>query len=86
MKQDGPSLTIEGRSTTLVALSDFVGNLGNNDVLQKPIEIVNSQTEANGSVAKAGQQPTELIKFSVRAQVAEIKPKVTRGRGAAREK
>ena len=38
-------MTIEGRSTTLIALSDFVGNLGNSPILQKPIEIVNSQVQ-----------------------------------------
>ena len=39
LAQQGPSVTIEGRSTTLVALSDFVGNLGSNKLLLKPIEI-----------------------------------------------
>ena len=34
------AVTIEGRSTTLIALSDFVGNLGNGALLKKPIEIV----------------------------------------------
>src|SRR4051794_8555524 len=29
MNQDGDAVTIEGQSTTLIALSDFVGNLGN---------------------------------------------------------
>jgi type IV pilus assembly protein PilN len=82
MKQDGPTLTIEGRSTTLVALSDFVGNLGNNAILQKPIEIVNSQTEASRGVAnRPGQDPMEVVKFSVRAQLAGVAPKAVRGRG-----
>jgi type IV pilus assembly protein PilN len=38
-------VTIEGRSTTLIALSDFVGNLGASPLLQKPVEIVSSQVE-----------------------------------------
>ena len=45
MAQNGADLTIQGRSTTLIALSDFVGNLGTNPLLIKPIEIVNSQVE-----------------------------------------
>ena len=45
MVQNGPELTIQGRSTTLIALSDFVGNLGNNPLLIKPIEIVNSEVD-----------------------------------------
>jgi len=87
--QDGPAVTIEGRSTTLVALSDFVGNLGSNVVLQKPIEIVNSQVEVAPATASArsGQQPIETIRFTVRAQLAGVTPKATavpggRGRGA----
>ena len=40
MAQDGSALTIRGRSTTLIALSDFVGNLGRSPLLLKPIEIV----------------------------------------------
>ena len=30
LQQEGAAVTIEGRSTTLIALSDFVGNLGSN--------------------------------------------------------
>ncbi len=68
LEQDGPSVTIQGRSTTLIALSDFVGNLGNNAVLQKPIEIVKSQVESG--TAAQGTAGVELIQFTVRAQVA----------------
>ena len=35
MTQTAEQVTIEGRSTTLIALSDFVGNLGSNDLLQQ---------------------------------------------------
>jgi type IV pilus assembly protein PilN len=69
MIQEGPAVTIEGRSTTLVSLSDFVGNLGSNTLLQKPIEIVDSQVEAAAGAAP-GQQPVETIKFTVKAQLA----------------
>ena len=59
--QTGNSVTIEGRSTTLIALSDFVGNLGTNPLLAKPIEIVQSQVTGD-----AGQ---ELVEFTVRANI-----------------
>jgi type IV pilus assembly protein PilN len=69
--QNGAELTIQGRSTTLIALSDFVGNLGTNALLVKPIEIVNSEVDAAGArSAGAGQTPVETIKFTVKAQVA----------------
>jgi type IV pilus assembly protein PilN len=66
MKQEGPFLTIEGRTTTLIGLSDFVGNLGTNPVLQKPIEIMDSAAESEAAVRGATVGP-ELIKFKVRA-------------------
>ncbi len=80
MAQTGADLTIQGRSTTLIALSDFVGNLGNNPLLIKPIEIVNSEVEAVTAAVpgRGGQPPVETIRFTVRAKVA-----APRGRGAA---
>ena len=63
MQQTGADVTIEGRSTTLVALSDFVGNLGTNEFFKKPIEIVDSQVETGQ------QQGPEVIKFTVKAQL-----------------
>jgi type IV pilus assembly protein PilN len=86
MVQNGPELTIQGRSTTLIALSDFVGNLGNNPLLIKPIEIVNSEVDGSSSPqqVQGGQPPVETVRFTVKAQVAGIAPKSTgRGRGAA---
>ena len=66
MAQDGAAVTIQGRSTTLIALSDFVGNLGNGELLKKPIEIVNSQVDSG----RGGAQAVELINFTVKAQLA----------------
>jgi type IV pilus assembly protein PilN len=70
LDQQKNEMTIEGRSSTLIALSDFVGNLGGSGLLQKPIEIVSSQVESvqpsNGQGA-----PTDVIKFTVRAQLAQ---------------
>ena len=67
MEQAEGQVTLEGRSTTLIALSDFVGNLGNTSLLIRPIEIVNSQVQpATGSGAQA---TPELIQFTVRARI-----------------
>jgi type IV pilus assembly protein PilN len=85
MVQNGPELTIQGRSTTLIALSDFVGNLGTNPLLIKPIEIVNSEVDTSSSAQQAqkGQPAVETIRFTVKAQVAGVAPKGRGGRGAA---
>src|SRR6267378_7501042 len=45
LEQKGNDVTIQGQSTTLISLSDFVGNLGGIPLLQKPIEIVDSKVE-----------------------------------------
>ncbi len=65
LQQAGGDLTIEGRSTTLVALSDFVTNLGTTEFFKKPIEIVDSQVETGLNE----QQGPALIKFTVKAQL-----------------
>lgn len=72
LEQKGNDVTIQGESTTLISLSDFVGNLGASPLLQKPIEIVNSTVE---TVSATGQQTTagggvDLIKFAVKATLA----------------
>jgi type IV pilus assembly protein PilN len=76
LRQDQTGLTITGRSTTLIALSDFVGSLGSNDkLLKRPIDIVDSQVEtATGTAAAPGAPPVELIRFTVRAQIAGATP------------
>jgi len=73
LEQKGSDVTIQGQSTTLISLSDFVGNLGESPLLQKPIEIVNSTVETVGPTG----QPTggtgggiDLIKFTVKAQLS----------------
>jgi type IV pilus assembly protein PilN len=68
LKQEGPFLTIEGRTTTLIGLSDFVGNLGTNPVLQKPIEIMDSAAESEAAQRGSTVGP-ELIRFKVRASL-----------------
>lgn len=72
LQQEGEEVTIEGQSTTLIALSDFVGNLGSNPILQRPIEIVNSQVQpASGTGAAA---VPEVIQFTVRARINRPEP------------
>jgi type IV pilus assembly protein PilN len=66
MEQKGDALTIQGRANTLVAAADFVTNLDNSGLLQKPIDL-DTQVEAlqNGQ----GQPALEIYKFTVRASV-----------------
>lgn len=73
LTQTDTQVTIVGNSRTLVALSDFVGNLGGGSVLRRPIEIVDSQVqEGKGSGASA---TPDLIQFTVRAQLNKPEPK-----------
>jgi len=68
LEQKGTGITIQGQSTTLISLSDFVGNLGGTSLLEKPIEIVDSKVETvTGSGPGSG---VDLIKFTVKAQLA----------------
>ena len=54
------ALTIEGRTTVLTALSDFVANLESSGYFKRPVEIVNSQVEAS--------QTADLVRFTVKAE------------------
>jgi type IV pilus assembly protein PilN len=60
LKQDGNAVTIDGRCTSLTALSDFVANLEGSGYFQKSVEIVSSQTEAIAT------PPSEVVKFSIK--------------------
>ena len=60
LKQEGQSITIEGRCTSLTALSDFVANLEGTGYFQKSVEILSSQTEIIPT------PPGEVVKFSVK--------------------
>lgn len=62
LKQDGYDVTIEGRSTSLAALSDYVGNLEATRYFQRPIEIVQS------AVAPAQRDGVELIEFTIKGR------------------
>jgi type IV pilus assembly protein PilN len=75
LQQAGNTLTLSGRSTTLISLSDFVGNLGRSPLLQKPIEIVESQVDTVQGSGRQSGPPVELITFEVKAQMAAAAPK-----------
>jgi type IV pilus assembly protein PilN len=53
-------LTIEGRTTVLTALSDFVAGLESSGYFRRPVEIVSSQVE--------NQQSADLVRFTVKAE------------------
>lgn len=76
MKQQGlADVTIEGRATTMIALSDFVANLGNTPFFKKPIDIVESKAERD-------QKGVDLVAFTVKAQLANAPaPEAPAGRG-----
>ncbi len=79
MNETGTDVTMQGLSTTLIAVSDFVGNLGNTPLLKKPIEIVNTEVQTQQATA-AGQPGADVIKFTVKAQLADA---AANGSGAA---
>lgn len=60
LEQKGDVFTISGMTTSLQELSDFVANLESSAWFKKPVDIVDSQSDAN-------QKTTEMFKFSVRA-------------------
>ena len=88
--QQGTDVTIQGQSTTLISLSDFVGNLGNSSLLVKPVEIVNSQVDTVQVAAGRGRgtgpaSSVDVIKFTVKAQLVPPKnapPPPASGRAA----
>lgn len=59
---------IEGRSTTLTGVSDFVKNLEESGYFKRSIDIVSSTTEP------IPQPPGDLIKFQLRAQFQPPEP------------
>lgn len=47
MTQKGDEVSIDGRTSTLSALTDFVANLQNSQYFRRPVEIVSSSTETD---------------------------------------
>jgi len=78
MGQRDKDFTIDGRTTTLSGLSDFVANLEKSSWFKKPVEILDSQVDqsANG----------DLVRFTIRATSdnpeAPAAPAPAAGRGA----
>ena len=64
IKQQGNELTIDGRCTTLTALSDFVGNLELGGFFKKPVEILDSQVDQTRTPGGV-----DLIRFSIKAVI-----------------
>ena len=56
------TMAIDGLTTSMTALSDFVANLEGSGYFRKPVEIVSSQVQSVSG--------TELVRFTVRAQFA----------------
>jgi type IV pilus assembly protein PilN len=61
-------LRIEGRTTSLTALSDFVGNLEGSGYFVRPVEILDSQLENRPGQADPAQ--ADIVRFTVKAQFA----------------
>ncbi len=61
IRQEGSTLTIQGRCLTLTALSDFVGNLEASRYFKRPVEIVDSAV-----VGGDGKTTPDLIQFTIR--------------------
>jgi type IV pilus assembly protein PilN len=59
VKQEAFDVTINGRCTTLTALSDFVGNLEATRYFKRPVEIVSS-------VVVDDKEGPELIEFTIK--------------------
>ncbi len=66
LRQSGTEVLLDGRCTSLNALSDFVSGLESSDLFERPVEIVDSQ------VMPATAGAPELIRFSVRARLKAV--------------
>ena len=59
MSQRGADFTVEGRTTSLTGVSDFVANLEGSQWFKRPVEILDSQVD---------QTPTgDLVRFTIMA-------------------
>jgi type IV pilus assembly protein PilN len=84
MEQTADTLTIQGRAMTLLAVSDFVRDLGATDLLLKPIDIPSTQVEPLS--AGAGQPSVDVIRFTVRAAIRPRTPATPAAAGAKNAK
>jgi type IV pilus assembly protein PilN len=74
--QRDKEFTMEGRTTSLTALSDFVANLEASGWFKKPVEIVDSQVDQTAQ--------GDMVRFTIRAtsESPEAAPPPPAGRGA----
>jgi type IV pilus assembly protein PilN len=68
LNQKMNDVVIDGRCTSLTALSDFVAALEASNLFERPVEIIDSQVEPPSAAGGP-----ELIRFSVRATMAAAK-------------
>jgi type IV pilus assembly protein PilN len=61
---DDASVQLDGQTSTLTSLADFVGNLENSGYFVRPVEIISSEEQRG----LAGQNGLTLIRFSMKAQ------------------
>lgn len=59
LRQTGASVTIDGRTTTLTSLSDFIGNLESSGAFTRPVEIVTSEVQQTDGI--------DIVQFQVKA-------------------
>jgi type IV pilus assembly protein PilN len=79
LQQNGYTLTMQGRCLTLTSLSDFIGNLESSRYFIRPVEIIETTTDADG-------KGPELILFTIRgtfqmAGVESVAPPPPGGKG-----
>jgi type IV pilus assembly protein PilN len=60
MSQQADAFTIEGQTTSLTSLSDFVSNLESSTWFKRPVEIVDSTVQPNA-------QTGDVVRFTIRA-------------------
>jgi type IV pilus assembly protein PilN len=60
----GNFIQVDGQTSTLTSLADFIGNLENSGYFVRPVEIISSDEQKGFT----GQNGVTLIKFAIRAQ------------------
>jgi Tfp pilus assembly protein PilN len=60
MTQQADAFTIEGQTTSLTSLSDFISNLEASTWFKRPVEIVDSTVQPN-------TQTGDVVRFTIRA-------------------
>lgn len=66
VKQSGTSVQIDGRATSITAVTDFTERLQSSGFFKKPVEILSTGTETI--------EETDVVKFSVKADPLPAQP------------